>query len=576
MKINAWRIIQLITGLLILTSLILSASPARVSGDVLGQPVLIWREVSPPALPKNDSARGFIPLNYRVLAADMPTLDALLAQAPAAQTGLSYQTKLMLALPLPNDKLGRFYIEEAPLLAPALAAKFPAIKNYRGFGIDDPTAYVRLSRSPSGFRAMILSGAETIFIDPYYRHRDDTYLTYYKRDAGHHVTATAGETVLAGPAKNLSLQTDQASGPIRHTYRLAIAASGDYSVYHNGGSNDKGPVIDAINTTVSRVTGIYERELSVSFELVAGNDRIIFTDPQTDPYNGSILDLTINQTTIDALIGNDNYDVGHLFTKDSGGVAGLGVVCETGFKAGGLTGSNQPEGDPFDVDFVAHELGHQFGANHTFNANNAGSCVSFNFSRQTAFEPGSGSTLMAYAGICGPQNLQLHSDDYFHTASFDEITSFVSDPTRGGACGAHTPTGNSAPVVEAGPDLTITASTPFSLTGSATDAEGQALTYSWEQYDAGVGWGQTNLLPNIDPGFGPIFRSYPPLITATRLFPNPNASALAEKGEFLPITNRTLTFRLTARDGQGGVSYDTVQVVVAGARQIHLPILVKN
>jgi hypothetical protein len=182
---------------------------------------------------------------------------------------------------------------------------------------------------------------------------------------------------------------------------------------------------------------------------------------------------------------------------------------------------------------------------------------------------------MAYAGICGPQDLQTNSDDYFHTISFDQIVNFVTSG-NGSTCGSTSPTGNAAPVVEAGPNMTIQVNTPFSLTGSATDPDlGDSLTYAWEQFDLGTGWTEAAFMPNRDVGLGPIFRSYPPTTSPSRTFPNPAEPSLAALGEVLPFTNRSLTFRLTARDGQGGVSYDTMQVTVEGAISVYLPSVLK-
>src|SRR5690606_22782836 len=174
-------------------------------------------------------------------------------------------------------------------------------------------------------------------------------------------------------------------------------------------------VLSAMVTTINRVNGIYEKELSVSLELIGDNDTLIYLNGSTDPFdannNGGAL-LGQNQTNTNTVIGAANYDIGHIFSTDGGGIAFLGCVCANNQKARGVTGSPSPVGDPFDVDYVAHEMGHQFGANHSFNA------CSGTESQQNAFEPGSGSTIMAYAGICGPvNNLQANSHDYFHITS---------------------------------------------------------------------------------------------------------------------------------------------------------------
>ena len=375
-----------------------------------------------------------------------------------------------------------------------------------------------------------------------------------------------------------TVSANRANGAQLRTYRLALAANFEYSDFHSDASPlpDKADVMaNGIVPTVNRVVGIYEREVAVHMNLVANEDLIIFNTP-ADPYvneDGTSM-LATNQATCDGVIGPTNYDVGHVVSTGGGGVAFLGVICSVQ-KAGGVTGLPAPTGDAFYVDYVAHEMGHQFGGNHTFNGT-TGACAGGNRNAGTAYEPGSGSTIQAYAGICSGQDLQLNSDPHFHGVSYDEILDHIT--ADGGSCAATTATGNTPPIIEAGPSFNIPKLTPFTLTAVASDPDGHPLTYNWEEFDLGAANdGQT------DNGSSPIFRSYDPVVSPLRTFPslqyilnNANVppstfpcgvggTRTCLTGEVLPDTQRTMTFRVTARDtraGGGGVEYDSMQVNV--------------
>lgn len=345
-------------------------------------------------------------------------------------------------------------------------------------------------------------------------------------------------------------------------YRIAIAATAEYTAYFGS----QAAALAAIQTTVAELNEIFERELAIHFDLVSGTN-VIFTDTSTDGYSNGSTNTMIGQNTpiLNSIIGVGNYDIGHVFGTVSGGgsgLAGLGVVNNSNWKGRGVSLSSSPIGTNF-VNLVAHEIGHQFNAEHTFNANAYGSTRG-NRSADSAYEPASGSTLMSYAGIAsdgsGDDNLQDQENDYFHSASFEEIQVFVSGS---GSPNSTTPTGNNIPTISAGSDYTIPAGTTFQLIASASDSDASdTLTYTWEQFDLGPAMS----LPLFDNGSSPLFRSFEPTTDPSRTFPllddvinNVNTAAL---GEVLPTTNRDVNFRATVRDGHGGVNSDDVLLTV--------------
>ncbi len=512
-------------------------------------------------------ARSIIPQRYRTLHLNTNALQQLLQGAPLENSVAARNAQVLLNLPLPNGGFGRFRIVDSPIMAPELAAQFPEIKTYAGQGVDDPTATVRLDWTPAGFHALILSASDTVYIDPQSPGDTAHYISYFKRDylppAGKvfREAPRSGTNVLsAQEITALRARTGQrASGAQLRTYRLAVAADGEYTAYFGGTVTGAQA---AIVTTINRVDGIYEREVAVRMVLVNNNRSLIYTNPTTDPYTDSNSETLLyeNQANIDNVIGSANYDIGHVFTTGGGGLAGFEVVCDNNSKAQGETGSTAPVGDAYDVDYVAHEIGHQFGADHTFNDNSNGSCAG-NRNSAMAYEPGSGSTIMAYAGICDGDNLQANSDPYFSTVSFEQIVAYTTAGI-GSTCGTTTNTGNTAPAPNAGPSYTIPNQTPFTLTGSATDTDNDALTYSWEELDLG----DASLANN--PSNPPFFRFFPPTTSPSRTFPKwsdiiNNTNTI---GEILPNSARTMTFRFTARDnklGGSGVNYATTTVIVA-------------
>ncbi len=534
-------------------------SPAYVSA---GNNQVIWNDISENDFVKNGS-REIIPVRYRTLKADFRVVASMLSNAPFEN---SVHSDYVIELPNPSGGMSKFSVTEYSMMEPALADKFPDIKTYNIKGIDDPYATGKLDITMHGFHAMILSVRGDYFIDPYSMNEKEIYISYYRKDfvTDKHFECSYDETVNNQISEPLNINGEITSGTDLRTYRLACAATGEYTTYH-GGTIAAGQA--AIVTTINRVNGVYEKDLSVRMVLIANNNLLVYTNASTDPYtnsNGSTM-LGQNQTNIDNVIGTANYDFGHVVSTGGGGVANLGVICVNGQKARGVTGSSAPIGDPFDIDYVAHEMGHQFRGNHSFNSTTS-SCGGGNRNASTAWEPGSASTIMGYAGICGSSNLQNNSDAYFHSGNFTEMESFVQFGS-GSTCPQMTATGNTPPVVTvpAG-GFTIPIRTPFKLTGSATDAENpNSLTYCWEEMDIGPAG-----VPNSPSGNAPIFRSFYADTIPSRTFPK--LSNLLNNtqtiGELLPTYARTLSFRLTVRDnstGGGGNNYELVEFNVSDA-----------
>ncbi len=496
---------------------------------------------------------------FRLFSLNDGPVTALLAQADPEDGRPVGGDASRITIPMPDGSFARFRFWESSVMAPALAARYPQIKTYAGQGIDDPAATVHFDRTPAGFHAQILSPTGAVYVDPYWRGDTTVHASYFKHDyqkPGAFACLFENEDQ---PQAGTVAAVAAPSGDTLRTYRLACAATGEYTQFH-GGTVAAG--LAAVVTTINRVTGIYEVELAIRMQLVANNDQLIFTDGATDPYSNSdgFSMLGQNQATITSVIGSAGYDIGHVFSTGGGGVAVLGVVCSNSSKARGVTGLPSPIGDPFAVDFVAHEMGHQFRGNHTFNGVNQ-NCSGGNRNGSTAYEPGSGSTIQAYAGICGVDDLQPHSDPYFHAESFDEMRSFVSG--FGGSCATITQTGNDPPIVDAGPDVTIPRNTPFLLTATANDLNGDALTYCWEERDLGP----AVPLSAPDDGQIPLFRSLLPTTNPARSFPRMESivSGMLTADEKLPVKARDFIFRATVRDnraGGGGVDWDERVITV--------------
>jgi subtilisin-like proprotein convertase family protein len=496
--------------------------------------------------------RTTIPSKFDVYALDLQSFKAELLQAPKRETANTL-SNVIVSFPQASGEFESFRIYEASVMHPDLQDQFPDIKSYVGIGVENKTAMVRFSTTLFGVHAMLFAAdSEVNYIDTYTKDLSQ-YIVYSRKNIQsssdfsclvEDEIAEEVDGIHFSPRNNNSIESNTG---IFRTYRLAMACTIEYAQFHwqaagmTAGTpvaTRKTAVLSAMNVSMTRVNGIYERDMSLTMQLVPNNlDAIFITSDNFDNNNAQVL-IGQSQSVIDQVIGIANYDIGHTVSTGGGGLAQLNSPC-TGSKARGITGSFAPVGDPFDVDYVAHEMGHQFGATHTFNNSCSG-----NRTNATAIEPGSGSTIMAYAGICSP-NVQNNSDSYFHAVSLAQMDNFVSG---NGNCSNNINNNNDAPVIQPIPNYTIPRSTAFVLEGNATDANGNTLTYCWEQTDNGIA---TQPPTADDDANGPRFRSRAPSSRTDRYMPFMNtilAGGTSNLWEVVPSIAKTMKFALVVRD----------------------------
>jgi len=533
-----------------------------------GSPDGIWEEIT--ASPERgaltvDREPWIKPEIFRCLRMDEALLAATLDRARSTGgASRAPQESVTLTLPAPDGRFVTVVFQERPVMAAELAARYPEIRTFTGYVADDPTTTVAFDWTPLGFHAQVLAGEGPWYVDPYIP--GESYASYYKRDYRPDKRFTDYPALVnpesTSPAGRTPMETTPPKSDRIRTYRLALGCTAEYARYQCGGAcADKNKPLAAMVTTISRVNQIYRRELAIEFNLVNGNDKLIFLDPLTAPFTDGNTNRLLEQSqkVIDREIGDKNYDLGHVVSTSSGGVSMLGAVCRSGVKAMAITGLNEPKGDAYDVDFVCHEMGHQFNADHTYNGK-LGLCTADQYVPLMAYEPGSGTTIMSYSGQCDDDSFQFFGEPTFHSGNFDQIQGYVAGM---GNCFVLSETTNTAPVVQAGTEATIPRETPFTLSGSATDADGDPLTYLWEEFDRS---GTQAMIKEEDDGRMPLFRLFRPATNPERTFPalESIATGLADKAEKLPQLSRTMNFRLIARDGRGGVAYGTRRVNVDG------------
>lgn len=552
-----------------------SACLLLVSSFAFAQNPKSWTKVNEQEIKivKDVKGREF-PQSSTYFRLDIASMKQTLFSAPK----LNEESNVIISIPNVDGKLEQFKIWENSNFAPELQAQFPDIRAYSGVGINDKTASIRISVAPNGIQTMILRGdKKSEFIEPY--SADGKVYALFNSEGRQFgetpfVCSTQDDHELHNRLQQLGANTTLSNNQSFKTLRLALSCTSEYTTYHGG---TVAGALAAMNATMSRVNGVYAIDLAVKLEIIANNNLIIYTNAATDPYsdagdpsanNGAGDGLGASgawnaelQNNLTATLGDAAYDIGHLFgASGGGGNAGcIGCVCGSG-KGSAYTSpyNNIPAGDLFDIDYVAHEMGHQLGANHTFSHSNEINGVNV--------EPGGGTTIMAYAGITN-YNIQANSDDYFTYRSILQIQNNLATKT----CPTSVPMSNTPPTVNAGADYTIPKSTPFKLVGTGSDAQtNSSLTYTWEQNDpATAAVTGANSVASPTKVFGPNFRSLPPTSVPERYMPALStvlSNQLSSTYESVSSVARSLNFTLTARDhgtpGGGQTNTDAMVVTV--------------
>ncbi len=531
----------------------------------------MWRDIDKSDLMAGTNADE-LPVRFRALKLDSGQMKQFLAQLPNEDLSSRSVRNPLVALPMPGGGFARFEVAESPSVEAPLLKEFPFLKTYRGQGVDDRSATVRMDFTPAGFHAIVLSADGVVYIDPLKNQTDDLYVSYFKKDRGSSGDFACGVDSISESLTRENPPADVSSGSTLRTYVIAIGANGEWTQAHGGGT--VAGALAEITSILNRTNAIWEREFSIRFLLTASNAAVVFTNPATDPFANS-RDIIINQSHPELVsrLGIANFDVGHVFYEgDNGGVAATPATCNPSLKGFGVSGQvTNTNLDTFD-----HELGHQFNANHTFNRSFIDNGNDQRFP-PTAFEPALGSTFMGYG----------FNNESYHGASIAEITSFAA--IGGDVCADRFVTGNSIPTVTAGGPYNVPKQTPFKLTAAALDGDGDTLTYDWQENDLGptfvvppTGYVQDN---DADGNARPIFRNYPPTANPSRTFPSVQyildyanvpppivscgpGNIVCLTDEILPSITRTMNFQVVVRDnrsGAGAVNSATSTVQIDGA-----------
>lgn len=514
---------------------------------------------------RSDENRTVKPDKYLTYHLDIEGLKTYLANAPMESDADRKQKELILQVPMPDGKSETFRVYQSPVMDAGISSRYPSIKSYKAYSTENKPRSMRFSVSVNGFYAAISSLDGEKYIDPYSTENIHDYIVYNvsddRTDPYKGVSRCGVDEVVNRSNNNFFRPDTRGAAEVQlRVYRLAVACTGEWGARR--GTVEK--CLADINTMVNRMNQIYEREMAVRFVLIDQNDKLIFLNGVGDPYDNSDEGkklVGVNTTKLNAIISPNDYDIGHVLSVcfDIGGVAQLGSLCQSN-KGNGVTCNNDNNLASAVTRVMAHEVGHQFNASHSWNI-----CTSSSDQRapDTAYEPGSGTTIMSYAGSCGTDNVASDNDDYFHVGSLVQMYSKTLQGGNAYSCAGKIGSGNHFPVVTMpSKSYVIPISTPFELGAAAKDEDGDILTYCWEQYDVG---------PEVTLGTastaGPLFRSFKPAASGdVRFFPraaNLVSGNFTDKTEVLPTVTRDLNFKFTVRDnhaGTGGVIWNDYKI----------------
>jgi subtilisin-like proprotein convertase family protein len=531
------------------------------STQIQAQSNEMWKKVSQSTT--SITERGSVNTNDREKA--IYKLDEAFLKEKLSSTLLNTVKKNTVEITIPNmdGAFEKYTVWESSNFDAQLQAKYPEIRAYEGISNKDKKARIHFSVSPRGIQTMVLRADNTSEFIESVDASTDEYILFTAKNRG------KGSLPLTCNTKEMALNQDlkdktakiTANNKVFKTLRLALSCTGEYTAFYGG---TKENALEGMNATMTRVNGVFNKDLALKLIIIANNDAVIYTNAATDPYSDASVGVKGAwnqevQTTLTNVIGENAYDIGHLFgASGGGGDAGcIGCVCEDSIKGSGFTSPSdrKPQGDNFDIDFVSHEMGHQLGANHTFSYNVEGKGVNV--------EPGSGSTIMGYAGVIEAEefNIQDHSDDYFAYRTILQIQENLAKKS----CPVSTTLTNNPPTINAGTDYTIPFMTAFVLKGTGSDVD--SVTYCWEQNDSATSSSGGFSVAKPDKSDGPLFRSFSPVSTPIRYMPSLDivlSGNLRSTWESVPSIGRTLHFTLTGRDNgaSGTAQTNTDEMIV--------------